>query len=208
MLLAATLAGWLGPVEKLFTYHPSILIIAGVIGSYIVGQATYISRIILIKGLYRLLGNPHTYLIGSVKKGNRIRRSKLFKLLLSSDFEKTFKSALVAKLDSYWGKRLVRRAPLGVYMLCARFVRKHSPANAYYLDRSVSLRNMHGALVLPTVFLTVVLFVRVHNILLGIFCLIAVIVFLRGCYANIIEEAKIVYRTFYMLQHETVSQEK
>ena len=55
---------------------------------------------------------------------------------------------------------------------------------------------------LPIVFLGIVLFVKTQAVLLGIFCLIGAVMFLRGYYANLIEESKVVYRTFYMLRQE------
>ena len=146
LLLAFLLAGWLGPLEKLLGHHPSVLIVGGVIGSYIIGQAAYISRIFIAKGLRFLVGNPHVYLITSAKQKSRrvkmsqLRKSKLFNLLFFYPvFGETFQSLLIAQLTTYWGEQLVKEAPIDVYTLCLRFVREHSAASASYLDRCISL---------------------------------------------------------------------
>lgn len=199
LLLAIVLAGWLGPPERISTFHPSVLILGGAVFSYIVGQAIYVARVFVVKVVRRLAGDPRTYLIGSVQ--SRPIFLKLF--FVGAPFKPIFQSELLAELGAYWGESLVEKDPLGVYRLCRRFIRQYSPANAHYVDRSISLRNMHGAMVLPTTCLAIVLFVQVHAILLGSLCLIAALFFLRNCYSNAVEEARIVYQTFYLIRHES-----
>jgi len=203
-LLAILLAGWLGPVERLSTYHPGVLIVVGTVGSYIVGHAVYFFGAYLIREARRRAGDPRTYLIGSVQG-----RSKFLPPLFPrSKLGASFKSALVAELEAYWGQSLVNETPFETYQLCALLIRKRSPAYTYYLDRYISLRNMHGAMVFPTVFLAIVLFIKLQAILLGALCLMAAMIFFLRSHSNMITGTKLVYLMFYILQREAMPKEE
>ena len=196
-LLVIMLAGGLPLTQVLSSISPGFLIAFSLIGAYAVGHAVSPLRVFTIGILSRLIGNPRTYLIDPAQ-----RKPRLFRFLYHRpDFEAVFKSALIARLSACWGDHLIKGARYSVYELCARFVRQHSPLNALYVDRCISLRNMKASMVFPTVFLAVVLFVRLRATILGILCLLAAAFFLRSCASNMIEEAKVVYWTFYMLHH-------
>lgn len=204
LLLAILLTGWMGPLERFTSYHPSILIFLGAVGSYLAGQISSSVSTFLI--LYHVLHlrDPRVYLISSIKGG-----AKLFDIFfVHPDFAESFKSLLVGKLKKYWGEALVNVAPLEVYLLCVRLTHQHSPANAYLLERSISLANMHGSMVFSFLVLAFVLFTRVETAWFGFFPLFAAALSIKRWYGNRIEQAKIVYRTFYMIRHEEDSEQK
>lgn len=198
LLFATLLTGWIGPIERFTSYSPSILIFVGAIASYLAGQiSSSVSTFFILSAIQRLR-DPRIYLASFVK-----RRSKLFDILLPySDFAEPFKLLLVEKLKKYWGKTLVNQDPREVYFLCARLMRQHSPANANILDRSIALSNLHGGMVFSFLVLTGVLFARVETSWYGFLFLFTAALSLKRWYANRIEAAKVVYRTFYMLRHE------
>ena len=86
---------------------------------------------------------------------------RFHRMIPESDFTTGFRSALVARLNACWRSSLVQESSRTAYFLCDRLLREHSPANISRLDRSLALRNLHGALAIALAFLTIVLLLSV-----------------------------------------------
>lgn len=159
VLLAAVLySKSISEINAILEWDSTYIIFVLLVLSYIMGQFSYITRLLLLKTLRKIFGDPKEYFIvepfNPTPKGQDPNRISP-KVWRYNQQMMNYRDVYLPTLEDFWGDDLYRTNKKGerkldynlMFALSAKLVSDMSPHNRYRYNRWNALRNMYGGLV-------------------------------------------------------------